>query len=78
MDQRRCSFLLFGSTLVVKIKKRQESTPSILKRITEDKENTILLPVVSPLSLNPGLSCLLQQAETQSAADLSDLFILVF
>ncbi len=41
---------MFGSTLVVKIKKTQESTPSILKRITEDKENTILLPVVSPLS----------------------------
>ncbi len=30
-------FLLFGSTHVVKIKKTQESTPSILKRITEDK-----------------------------------------
>jgi hypothetical protein len=34
---RRCLFLLFGSTHVVKIKKTQESTPSILKRITEDK-----------------------------------------
>ncbi len=43
-------FLLFGSTVVVKIKKTQESTPSVLKRITEDKENIILLPVVSPLS----------------------------
>ncbi len=31
------------STLVVKIKKTQESTPSVLKRITEDKENIILL-----------------------------------
>ena len=45
-------FLLFGSTLVVKIKKTQESTPIILKRITEDKENIILLPVDYPLSLN--------------------------
>ena len=35
-------FLLFGSTLVVKIKKMQESTPRFLKRITEDNENTIL------------------------------------
>jgi len=31
---RGCLFLLFGSTLVVKIKKTQESTPIILKRIT--------------------------------------------
>jgi hypothetical protein len=31
---RGCLFLLFGSTLVVKIKKTQESTPSVLKRIT--------------------------------------------
>ena len=30
MDLRRCLFLLFGSTLVIKIKKTQESTPSIL------------------------------------------------
>jgi len=41
---------LFGSTLVVKIKKTQESTPRFLKRITEDKENITLLPVDSPLS----------------------------
>ena len=41
---------MFGSTLVVKIKKTQESTPSVLKRITEDKENIVLPPVVSPLS----------------------------
>jgi hypothetical protein len=44
---------LFRSTLVVKIKKTQESTPSVLvsqKRITEDKENIILPPVDSPLS----------------------------
>ncbi len=46
-------FLLFGSTLVVKIKKTQESTPIILKRITEDKENIILLPVDYPLSAMP-------------------------
>ena len=39
---RGCLFLLFGSTLVVKIKKTQESTPRFLKRITEDKENIIL------------------------------------
>ena len=31
---RGCLFLLFGSTLVVKIKKTQESTPRFLKRIT--------------------------------------------
>ena len=41
---------MFESTLVVKIKKTQESTPIILKRITEDKENIILLPVDYPLS----------------------------
>ena len=35
MDVRRCVFLLFETTLVVKIKKKLESTPSILKRITE-------------------------------------------
>ena len=35
----------FRPTLVVKIKKMQESTPRFLKRITEDKENIILLPV---------------------------------
>ena len=40
---------MFGSTLVVKIKKTQESTPRFLKRITEVKENIILLPVDSPL-----------------------------
>ena len=28
----------------------QESTPRFLKRITEDKENIVLLPVASPLS----------------------------
>ena len=39
-----------NSVLCVKIKKTQESTPIILKRITEDKENIILLPVVTPLS----------------------------
>jgi len=39
------------STLVVKIKKTQESTPSFLKKITEDKENIILLPVDWGLSL---------------------------
>ena len=38
-------FLLFGSTHVVKIKKTQESTPSILKRITEDK--VYYLPLLS-------------------------------
>jgi hypothetical protein len=34
--------LVFRPTLVVKIKKMQESTPRFLKRITEDKENIIL------------------------------------
>jgi hypothetical protein len=33
---RGCFFLLFRSTLVVKIKKMQESTPRFLKRITAD------------------------------------------
>jgi hypothetical protein len=33
------------TTLVVKIKKTQESTPRFLKRITEHKENILLLPV---------------------------------
>jgi hypothetical protein len=50
---RGCLFLLFGSTLVVKIKKTQESTPSISvmpKKNNRDKENISLLPVVSPLS----------------------------
>ncbi len=42
--------LFVWSTLVVKIQKMQESTPIILKRITEDKEDIILLPVASPLS----------------------------
>ena len=41
---------MFRSTLVVKIKKMQESTLRFLKRITEDKEDIILLPVASPLS----------------------------
>ena len=35
-------------TLVVQIKKTQESTPIIIKRITEDKENIILLPSLLP------------------------------
>ena len=55
MDLRRCLFLLFGSTLVIKIKKTQESTPSwesndskAKKESFEDKENLILLPVASP------------------------------
>ena len=49
-----CLFLLFGSTLVVKISKTQESTPSVPvmpKKNNRDKENIILpllLPVVSP------------------------------
>ena len=43
-------YLFVWSTLVVKIQKMQESTPIILKRITEDKEDIILLPVASPLS----------------------------
>jgi hypothetical protein len=42
--------LFVWSTLVVKIQKMQESTLIILKRITEDKEDIILLPVASPLS----------------------------
>jgi hypothetical protein len=43
--------LVFRPNLsVVKIKKTQESTPIIFKRITEDKENIVLLPVVTPLS----------------------------
>ncbi len=43
------------STLVVKIKKTQEYTPSILvmpKKNNRDKENIVLLPVASPLSLS--------------------------
>jgi hypothetical protein len=47
----KASFI--GSTLVVKIKKTQESTPIILvmpKKNNRDKENIVLLPVVSPLS----------------------------
>ncbi len=51
VNLRRCLFLLFGSTLVVKITKTQESTPRFLKRITEDKENIVLLPVDSGLSV---------------------------
>jgi hypothetical protein len=42
---RGCLFLLFGSTLVVKIKKTQESTPIILvmpKKNNRDKEKIIL------------------------------------
>jgi hypothetical protein len=51
-------FLLFGSTLVVKIKKTQESTPSVLILFTrvlilfkKNKENIILLLVDRPVLL---------------------------
>jgi hypothetical protein len=51
-------FLLFSSTLVVKIEKTQESTTSwggkavqCSKRITEDKEDTLLLRGACPLSI---------------------------
>ena len=49
-----CLFLLFRSTLVVKIKKTQESTPIILTEIR-------LLPFDSPLSFTPHefFSCVL-------------------
>jgi hypothetical protein len=56
----RCGFphprphLPAGSTFVVKIKKTQESTPSISvmpKKNNCDKENIILLPVASSLSV---------------------------
>jgi hypothetical protein len=52
---RGCFFLLFGSTLVVKIKKTQESTPSISvmpKKNNRDKENTIL-PIFTTGRLGP-------------------------
>ncbi len=45
---RGCLFLLFGSTLVVKIKKTQESILVMPKKNNRDKENIILLPVVPP------------------------------
>jgi hypothetical protein len=44
---------MFGSTLVVKIKKTQESTPRFLKRITEIS----LLPVDWGLSPDLATSC---------------------
>jgi hypothetical protein len=58
---RRCLFLLFKSTLVVKSKKGRNplhhgevlivQLKKTQKRITEDKENIIVLPGASPLSL---------------------------
>ncbi len=47
-------FLLFGSTLVVKIKKSRNPLRAHKKKATEDKENIILLPVDSGLSSPPG------------------------
>ncbi len=66
--------LFVWSTLVVKIKKTQESTPSVIKESNEDKENIILLQPI-PADMRKGFSigmpncvCLLLQDLLQSCS----------
>jgi hypothetical protein len=55
---RGCLFLLFRSTVVVKIKKTRESTPAWESKANRDKDNILLLPAAPGLSGDLSSICL--------------------